>query len=60
MLPRRCRRSQRHPYRTTLLSLVQRVGRRVRSEVEVVALVKRLVNHGRVELIGSFKGDRFE
>jgi hypothetical protein len=50
----------RHPYRTTLLSLVLKVGRRAGTEREIVALVRRLVNRGRVELIGSFKGERFE
>jgi hypothetical protein len=43
-----------------LLSLVQRVVRRAGSEREVIAMVTRLVNSGRVELIGSFKGERFE
>ena len=58
--PRRSRVARHHPYRTTLLSLVQRVIRHAGSDREVVALVKRLVNRGRVELIGSFKGERFE
>ena len=52
--------SKGHPHRTTLLSLVVKVGRHVRTDREVVALVRRLVNSGRVELVGSFKGQRFE
>lgn len=60
MLPRRARRSRSRPYRTTLLSLVQRVVRRAGSESEVVALVTRLVNSGRVELTGSFNGNKIE
>jgi len=58
--PHRSRVARHHPYRTTLLSLVQRVIRHAGSDREVVKLVRRLVNHGRVELIGSFKGERFE
>jgi hypothetical protein len=42
------------------LSLVQRVIRHAASDREVAALVRRLVNRGRVELIGSFKGERFD
>jgi hypothetical protein len=57
---RRSRVARHHPYRTTLLSLIQRVIRHAGSDREVVALVRRLVNRGRVELTGSFKGERFD
>lgn len=44
--------------RTTLLDLVQQVQEQTRSCEEVVAIVTRLVNTGRVQLTGNFVGQR--
>jgi hypothetical protein len=56
----RCRRRRCLPYRTTLLGLVQRLVRQTESEREIVTTAQRLVRSGRVELTGSFRGERFD
>ena len=45
---------------TTLLDLVATVSEFTDTENELVAVVVRLVNSGRVMLIGNFKGARFD
>ena len=47
------------PRGSTLLSLVQEVQQRVNSDVEVVRIVRWLVNSGTVVLTGSFAGRHF-
>jgi hypothetical protein len=42
----------------TLLELVRAVGEVAETEAEVVAAVVDMVNGGRVQLIGNFKGCR--
>jgi len=44
--------------RVTMLELVRTVGEVAGTEAEVVATVVHLVNTGRVELIGNFRGAR--
>lgn len=44
--------------RTTLLDLVQSLQGHCRTDTQVVALVARLVNDGRVSLCGTFAGQR--
>lgn len=53
-------RRERHPYRTTLLGLVQRLVGQAESDREVIATARRLVRSGRVVLTGSFRGERLE
>jgi hypothetical protein len=45
---------------TTLLELVATVSEFADTESELLAVVVRLVNSGRVTLIGNFKGARFD
>ena len=45
-------------YRSTLLSLVQAVQDYTASDEEAVATIVRLLNTGRVVLIGTFAGER--
>ena len=45
---------------TTLLDLVAAVSEFADTESELIAVVVRLVNSGRVMLIGNFKGARFD
>ncbi len=45
---------------TTLLALVQRLGREGLSEEEVVARARELVNSGRAVLTGNFRGCRLD
>ncbi len=45
--------------KVTLLELVQAVSDYADCEVEVVATVVHLVNSGRVQLIGNFRGCSF-
>ena len=40
----------------TLLDLVAAVSEEAKSEAEVVATVQNLINSGRVQLVGHFKG----
>ena len=44
----------------TLLDLVSGVSTHAESEAEVIATVVYLVNSGRVQLCGNFKGARFD
>lgn len=44
--------------RITMLELVDTVGRYARTEAEVIATVAHLVNSGKVELCGNFRGAR--
>ena len=44
------------PQVTTLLELVAAVADYAETDAEVVATVQRLINTGRVELIGAFRG----
>ncbi len=46
--------------RVTLLELVKAVGEFAETDDEVVATVVDLVNGGKVQLIGNFRGCRFE
>ena len=46
--------------RTTLLQLVSWLSQILDSEAEIVETVVRLVNSGQVELVGNFRGCRFE
>jgi hypothetical protein len=46
--------------KVTLLDLVAAVGEEARSEAELLATVVYMVNSGRVQLIGNFRGARFE
>jgi hypothetical protein len=46
--------------RVTLLELVKAVGEVAETDAEVVATVVDLVNGGHVQLIGNFRGCRFE
>ena len=48
------------PTTTTLLDLVTAVRTYARTDAEVVATVVHLVNSGRVQLGGNFRGARFE
>jgi hypothetical protein len=41
---------------TTLLDLVAAVAEEAESEAELVATVQHLINSGRVELVGHFRG----
>jgi hypothetical protein len=41
---------------TTLLDLVAAVAEEAESEAELVATVQQLINSGRVQLVGHFKG----
>ena len=41
---------------TTLLDLVAAVASEAHSEAELVATVQHLINSGRVQLVGHFKG----
>lgn len=43
---------------STLLALVQDVQRRCENDADVVRVVRRLVNSGRVVLTGNFAGQR--
>ena len=45
---------------TTMLNLVRTVSELTASEAEVIATVVHLVNTGKVELIGCFRGRRFD
>jgi hypothetical protein len=45
--------------RVTLLELVQVVGEIADTEAELIATVVDLVNGGRVQLTGNFRGCRF-
>ena len=45
--------------RCTMLELILSIQRYAKSETEIVAVVKYLVNSGQVELSGSFSGTRF-
>jgi hypothetical protein len=45
--------------RTTLLELVTAVSQFARTDDEVVATIVHLVNSGRVQLLGIFRGARF-
>ena len=44
----------------TLLDLVNAISEQARSEAEVIATVVYLVNSGRVQLCGTFKGARID
>jgi len=44
----------------TLLDLIEAVAEVTDSEVEVVTVVRHLVNSGRVRLIGNFRGARID
>jgi hypothetical protein len=44
--------------RSTLLSLVQAVQDRTASDEEAVAMISRMLNAGRVVLIGTFAAER--
>jgi hypothetical protein len=46
--------------RSTLLELVEAVSDYTESDTETVATVVHLVNSGRVQLCGNFRGARFE
>jgi len=46
--------------RVTLLELVNAVGEVAETDAEVVATVVDLVNGGKVQLIGNFRGCRFD
>jgi hypothetical protein len=45
---------------STLLELVKGVSEHAETENEVVATVVHLVNSGRVQLCGTFRGARFD
>jgi hypothetical protein len=45
---------------TTMLNLVSTVSELTPSEAEVIATVVHMVNTGKVELIGCFRGRRFD
>jgi hypothetical protein len=45
---------------STLLELVQAVSDYAETDTEIVATVVHLVNSGRVQLCGTFRGARFE
>jgi len=46
--------------RITMLDLVAAVSENAQSDREVVATVVHLVNSGRVQLCGNFRGARFD
>ena len=48
------------PIQVTLLELVQTVFEFAENEDEVIATVTSLVNSGKVQLCGTFKGRRFD
>lgn len=45
---------------TTLLELVDALSRTLRTDAEIVAVVRRLIETRRVRLIGNFRGHRLE
>ena len=45
---------------TTLLDLVSAVAKYARSDSELIATVAYMVNSGRVQLCGNFKGAHFD
>lgn len=46
--------------RSTLLELIKAVSDCTKTDAEIVATVVYLVNSGRVELCGNFRGARFD
>jgi hypothetical protein len=46
--------------RSTLLELVEAVSDYAQTDTEIVATVVYLVNSGRVQLCGNFRGARFD
>jgi len=46
--------------RSTLLELVKAVSEYAETDAEIVATVVHLVNSGRVQLCGNFRGARFD
>lgn len=46
--------------RLTMLDLIEAVGEVTDSETELVGVVDHLVNSGRVQLIGNFRGARID
>lgn len=46
--------------KVTLLDLVAAVGDEARSEAELIATVVHMVNAGLVQLVGNFRGARFD
>jgi hypothetical protein len=46
--------------KTTLLELVAAVAEEARSEAELIATVVYMVNSGLAQLIGNFRGARFD
>jgi len=46
--------------RSTLLELVEAVSDYAETDIETVATVVHLVNSGRVQLCGNFRGARFD
>ena len=42
--------------KTTLLDLVQTVGQFAKDDTEIVTVVTRMINSGRVQLCGTFAG----
>jgi hypothetical protein len=46
--------------RSTLLELVEAVSDYVETDTEIVATVVYLVNSGRIQLCGNFRGARFD
>jgi hypothetical protein len=58
--PRKRGKRNREPRRSTLLDLVQQLLRESDSERYVIEKATRLINGGRVLLIGSFRGARID